>query len=1040
MTEFRWLVGLLILTSMAVACGDDQGTRPDDERPLPTDVRDTQEVLVPDVDEAADTASGETIGADVVPARPCHNDEDCIGAFGELKGCNIALCELSDDGESGVCVLGFAEDGTECDDGNACTTAASCSAGVCVAEQGALLDCDDGNICTDSSCDPAVGCVHEPNNRLCDDGLACTVSSRCSDGVCVGQPIDCDDGNPCTNNVCVEPGGCRVTYNNAPCDNGNACTANDYCSEGTCRAGAQISCDDGNPCTDDFCHSIHGCRHVFNERSCDDGNPCTHGDRCVEGECVSGDYVPGCPACEYDWECLPYDDGNDCTGLMACIEGECRILSATIVECPKPSDPCVISRCDAETGECYEDPLPDGVACDDGDKCTLGDACFGGVCVGTPVICDDGNPCTENHCDPEVGCQHPPNDGVACDFGDPCVGGSTCQAGICMRGPDFLCVDCTTDDDCSAVDDGDLCTGVLRCYDGTCRLDPESVVTCDTSGDDACSETRCDPATGECVRHSRPDGTPCDDGLVCTLNDVCQAGVCEGTPIVCDDGNQCTEGQCDEATGGCVFIERDWPCDNGNKCTIGDMCRDGICVAGELKDCDDDNICTANSCSPTEGCIATSIDRPCDDGDACTRNDRCIDGECVGEPIDCDDGNPCTGSYCHPDGTCKHPPVAGPCDNGDICTVNDYCEAGVCITGEPRVCDDGNECTKGLCVQGEGCVFEPVEGPCSDGDACTTGDRCVDGECVPTGVRECDDENPCTDNTCDPDIGCVFIPNSDPCDNGNMCTENDVCVDGECVAGNTVNCDDGNVCTDNTCRPESGCRTVYNTAPCDAGNPCTDDDYCDSGQCFEGPNFCTEICDNGIDDRHNGLTDCDDPQCFDHPACEPCEPAGELFCGDVLNGSLMHPDATDREDSYGCSPLDFSGREFTYLLQPTCLMEVEIMVITRTPSSGPSDFIQLYGFALKDENDRCEPDKCIAMGTPQDRGSRSETQFKFTVMYDEVYYVVIDGLEGDEGSYELYVTCRPFSSYENCTNGVDDTCNGLTDCDDPDCFTHSACL
>ena len=28
----------------------------------------------------------------------------------------------------------------------------------------------------------------------------------------------------------------------------------------------------------------------------------------------------------------------------------------------------------------------------------------------------------------------------------------------------------------------------------------------------------------------QPNGTPCDDGNVCTANDVCQAGVCTGSP------------------------------------------------------------------------------------------------------------------------------------------------------------------------------------------------------------------------------------------------------------------------------------------------------------------------------------------------------------------------------------------------------------------------------------------------------------------------------------------------------------------------------
>ena len=33
---------------------------------------------------------------------------------------------------------------------------------------------------------------------------------------------------------------------------------------------------------------------------------------------------------------------------------------------------------------------PDGMACDDGDLCTVDDICTAGACMGTPLICDDG--------------------------------------------------------------------------------------------------------------------------------------------------------------------------------------------------------------------------------------------------------------------------------------------------------------------------------------------------------------------------------------------------------------------------------------------------------------------------------------------------------------------------------------------------------------------------------------------------------------------------------------------------------------------------
>ena len=36
-----------------------------------------------------------------------------------------------------------------------------------------------------------------------------------------------------------------------------------------------------------------------------------------------------------------------------------------------------------------------------------------------------------------------------------------------------------------------------------------------------------------CLYENRPDGYPCDDGIFYTLNDSCQAGLCEGIPDYC---------------------------------------------------------------------------------------------------------------------------------------------------------------------------------------------------------------------------------------------------------------------------------------------------------------------------------------------------------------------------------------------------------------------------------------------------------------------------------------------------------------------------
>jgi hypothetical protein len=50
------------------------------------------------------------------------------------------------------------------------------------------------------------------------------------------------------------------------------------------------------------------------------------------------------------------------------------------------------------------------------------------------------------------------------------------------------------------------------------------------------------------------EGTPCDDGNLCTIGDTYQNGVCVGgTPLVCDDQNPGTIDTCDPGQG-CIFI------------------------------------------------------------------------------------------------------------------------------------------------------------------------------------------------------------------------------------------------------------------------------------------------------------------------------------------------------------------------------------------------------------------------------------------------------------------------------------------------------
>lgn len=94
--------------------------------------------------------------------------------------------------------------------------------------------------------------------------------------------------------------------------------------------------------------------------------------------------------------------------------------------------------------------------------------------------------------------------------------------------------------------------------------------------------------------------------------------------------------------------------------------------------------------------------------------------------------------------------------------------------------------------------------PCDDGNACSTGKTCTAGVCTGGTAVACDDNNGCTDDACDPTVGCTHKANAATCDDGNVCTLNDSCAYGACT-GKTKPCLDGDPCTTDTCDPQMGC-------------------------------------------------------------------------------------------------------------------------------------------------------------------------------------------------------------------------------------------
>lgn len=489
-------------------------------------------------------------------------------------------------------------------------------------------------------------------------------------------------------------------------DTVDSAVAPDVCDP-TCPAGGCVS-SCGTPCSG----------------TCSDNNACTTGDTCQNGKCAgqvvlcddknpcTDDACDPSSGCKHTPNAAGCDDDNPCTVGDICNSGTCA--SGQAKTCAS-GDPCVIGKCSITSGgKCTFTDASDGTGCDDGSVCTAGDACKSGACSGIKVDCDDKNSCTVDVCDSKAGCVHQEFSGPCAD-GDGCTEADSCKGGSCQAGPAKLC------------DDGAPCT-----------------------------KDTCNKATGLCANAAAPlDGTVCDaDGSACTVGDVCSAGLCAaGKNANCDDGNACTTDACDVKLG-CQNPATAGPCNaDDSACTV-DTCTSGKCAAGTPKACNDNNVCTSDTCDPKTGqCGYTGLP----DGTTCDANAA---AGC--KPVQC------KSQACVP----SAPPN---CDDGNICTI-DACTDSACLPGAPG------------CVPKAKCMYASAPGACDvDGSVCTVSDTCSDGACMAGKLNACDDSNPCTDDACDAKTGCAHTPNAAACTDGDPCTA-DTCVAAKCVS-TAVPCD-----------------------------------------------------------------------------------------------------------------------------------------------------------------------------------------------------------------------------------------------------------
>jgi len=212
------------------------------------------------------------------------------------------------------------------------------------------------------------------------------------------------------------------------------------------------------------------------------------------------------------------------------------------------------------------------------------------------------------------------------------------------------------------------------------------------------------------MKHLKPgceEDNDCNDGVACTV-DSCVSYLCQNDPddSICPEDTLCADYYCD--------IELDCQVSYEPSTT---ECRE-----------------SAGICDLAEYCSGSSADCPLDE----FLPDTTLCRESTDE--DCDPAEYCTGTSadCPPD---EFEPDDTPCDDGDYCTVNDVCTNGDCI-GSPKDCSHlDDQCNVGVCEPGNGeCIKdpEPKNGePCDDEDHCTENDICTDGVCAGTPIPGC---------------------------------------------------------------------------------------------------------------------------------------------------------------------------------------------------------------------------------------------------------------------------------------------------------------
>jgi hypothetical protein len=629
-------------------------------------------------------------------------------------------------------------------------------------------------------------------------------------------------------------------------------------------------------------------------------------------------------------------------------------------------------------------------------------------CGRTHVAVDDDGGTTPPP-DADVGCTAD----IHCDDGLFCNGRERCVMGRCVASTPPSC------------DDGVSCTiDVCDSRTDRCRSMPDS---------SRCFEGQiCDAMRG-CVTRSCTNDRECDDGLFCNGREVCRDGTCQPTdPPSCDDGIDCTEDLCDDASGGCFSVPRDRDRDGFGDAACGGMDCDDFevrifpgapedCESGLDENCDGLIDCEDPGCAMTPACT-------------CLPREECgagIDADCDGF-VDCDDPD-CRGT----------PACTRPCATRDLGSRTGMRVA----TGNTS--DGMNEITPSCAASRAPEHIYRWTPPASGIWTIDTFGSRYDTMLVV--LRTCaGPELACNDDT--PGFGtasrvsvslrageAVLIVVDGWATSAGDYVLNIQMGGGREICDNMLD-DDGDglidcadidcASTPACCRPRPEVCTNRVDDDCDGLVDCADPD------CRASPACCrptTEICTDGRDQDCDGLIDCADPDCASHLACciatpEICTDGRDQDCDGLVD--CADPDCATHSSCCVPSPevcdnmRDDDCDGLVDCADPVC-------------ASAPACCRPVPEICDNARDDDC--DRQVDCADP-DCATHSSCCVPSPEVCDNMRDDDCDG-RSDCSDPECALSpscCVP--SPEVCDNMRDDDCDGRSDCSDADCAAAPICV